>query len=86
MFSSSSQIISRIPHSTAAIKRTLASLNFPHQSATSGTNQYMLHCAGTVAALASVSAVSAAVLASKDVKRGVLESQNHVFHDHQHFR
>jgi len=46
----------------------------------------MLHCAGTVAALASVSAVSAAVLASKDVKRGVLESQNHVFHDHQHFR
>ena len=46
----------------------------------------MLHCAGTVAALASVSAVSAAVLASEDVKRNVLERQSYVFHDHQHFR
>jgi hypothetical protein len=83
------QILSRVPQSSgAAIKRTLASLNLQQPAGVSSApnSQYMLHCAVTVAALAGVSAICTADLASEHIKRGQLSSVNHVFHDHQHFR
>ena len=79
---------------TQALRRKLsstveasASNVLSETTAAAGTSSaYYATCAGTVATLATISAVCTMDLSSQHVKRGRLAETSNVFHDQAHFR
>lgn len=78
---------------TQALRRKLSSTveasasNILSETAAAGTSSaYYATCAGTVATLATISAVCTMDLSSQHVKRGRLAETSNVFHDQAHFR
>ena len=74
---------------TQALRRELSSsvpANLLQRVAAGTSSAYYATCAGTVATLATISAVCAADLSSQHVKRGRLQKTSNVFHDQAHFR
>ena len=74
---------------TQALRREMSSsvpANLLQRVAAGTSSAYYATCAGTVATLATISAICAADLSSQHVKRGRLAKTSNVFHDQAHFR